>query len=196
MSLSFGLSSGILIGGTSFCKIQFMKTFNKRGDKGETSLLYGVRTSKASLRVEAYGKLDECVSALGLARNFVEKEKTREIVVKVQRELFVVGAELATESTEYDKFVAQFNPVAKEMVDSLESTIDDLEAEVEMPRSFIIPGKTPGSAALDLSRSMIRTAERRVVSLSGTGELKNEFLLSYLNRLADLLFILARYEEA
>ena len=172
-----------------------MKTFNKSGDKGETSLLYGIRVSKDSLRCEAYGTVDEAVSALGLARTLVKKEKTREIILKAQKELFMVGAELATESAEYEKFVSQFNPVTKGMVDDLESIIDDLESKIKTPHAFVIPGKTPGSAALDLSRSIIRTAERRVVSLNGTGEVQNESLLSYLNRLADLLFTLARYDE-
>ncbi|MFA4836349.1 MAG: cob(I)yrinic acid a,c-diamide adenosyltransferase [Dehalococcoidia bacterium] len=173
-----------------------MKTFNKRGDKGETSLLYGVRIAKDSLRCEAYGKVDEVVSALGLARNLVKQEKTRGIILKAQQELFMVGAELATELAEHEKFVSQFKPITKDMVDDLERIIDELEGKIEMPRAFIIPGKNPGSAALDLSRSMLRTAERRAVSLNGTGGIKNEFLLSYINRLADLLFTLARYEEA
>jgi cob(I)alamin adenosyltransferase len=173
-----------------------MKTFNKRGDKGKTSLLYGIRVSKDSLRCEAYGTVDEAVSALGLARTLVKKEKTREIILKAQKELFMVGAELATELADYEKFVSQFNPITKGMVDDLESMIDDLESQIKTPNSFVIPGKTSGSAALDLSRSIIRTAERRVVSLNGAGKLQNEFLLPYLNRLADLLFTLARYEEA
>ena len=173
-----------------------MKTFNKRGDKGETSLLYGGRVSKANLRCEAYGTLDEAVSSLGLARTLAKQQRSKEIILKVQEELFVVGAELATELKEYKKFAAQFNVVTEEMVGSLEGAIDELEAAIEMPRAFIIPGENPGSAALDLSRSIVRRAERRAVSLKEAGEITNESLTSYLNRLADLLFTLARYEEA
>ena len=173
-----------------------MKTFNKRGDKGETSLLYGGRVAKDTLRVEAYGKLDEVVSALGLARSLVKKEKTQELILKFQQELFTVSAELATAPEEYEKLTSQFGPVTKTMVDAIESTIDELESEIEMPDAFVIPGGNSGSAALDLARSMTRTAERRAVSLKTRGEIENGFLLSYLNRLADLLFTLARYEES
>ena len=172
-----------------------MKTFNKRGDKGETSLLYGGRISKASLRVEAYGKIDEVVSALGLARNFAQKDKTRQIILKVQKELFTLGAELATDSASYDKFAATSTPVTEAMVDALEAQIDELESMFEMPKAFIIPGENMASASLDLARSMTRTAERRAISLGQNGELQNRFVHTYLNRLADLLFTLARYEE-
>ncbi|MDD5092915.1 MAG: cob(I)yrinic acid a,c-diamide adenosyltransferase [Dehalococcoidia bacterium] len=172
-----------------------MKTFNKRGDKGTTSLLYGARVSKNSPRCEAYGTVDEVVSALGLARSLVKKERTREIILKAQKELFSVGAELAVESADYERFISQFSPITEKMADDLESMIDELEAGIEMPKAFIIPGGNPGSAALDLSRSMLRRAERRTVSLHESGDVKNKFLLPYLNRLADLLFTLARYEE-
>jgi len=173
-----------------------MKTFNKRGDKGETSLLYGGRISKGSLRVEAYGKLDEVVSMLGLARNLVKKEKTQLLILKAQKELFLVSAELATAPDQYQKLASGSGPITEAMVDTIERTINELESEIEVPKSFVIPGANPGSAALDLARSMTRTAERRAVSLKATGEIENGFILSYLNRLADLLFTLARYEES
>jgi cob(I)alamin adenosyltransferase len=171
-----------------------MKTFNKRGDKGETSLLYGGRVLKSELRCEAYGTIDEAVSALGLARNLVRKEKVKEIIFKIQQELFTVAAELATE--EYDKFLSHFKPVTEEMVNGLEKIINEVEAEIEMPKAFIIPGSSPGTAALDLARAIVRRAERRTITLKEKGKLRNEILLQYLNRLADLLFALARYEEA
>lgn len=171
-----------------------MKTFNKRGDRGETSLLFGGRVSKSDLRCEAYGTIDEAVSALGLARNFVTKDKVKEIILKIQSELFAVGAELAVKSGEYEKFVAKFKPVTAEMVNALEEIINEMEAKIEMPKSFVIPGSNLGSASLDLSRAIVRRAERRVVTLREENEIKNEAVLSYLNRLADLLFTLSRYE--
>ena len=172
-----------------------MKTFNKRGDKGETSLLFGRRVSKSDLRCEAYGTIDEAVSALGVARNFVGKGKTREIVLRVQKELFIVGAELATKSEEHERLTAKFKPVTDEMVNELEEIINELEAEIEMPRSFVIPGSNAGSAWLDLSRAIVRRAERKVVLLKEKNEISNDSLHAYLNRLADLLFTLSRYEE-
>ena len=173
-----------------------MKTFNKKGDRGETSLLFGQRVPKNDLRCEAYGALDEAVSALGLARNFVTRENVKEIILKVQNELFTVNAEIATRPEEREKLTAHFKTVTPEMVDELEELIVRTEAEVELPRSFIIPGSTTGSAALDLSRAIVRRAERKVVELRQQNMISNDNMLQYMNRLADLLFILARYEES
>ncbi len=172
-----------------------MKTFNKRGDQGETSLLYGGRVPKSDPRCEAYGTIDEAVSALGLARATSGNQRTRDIVHRIQDELFIVGAELATAGEDYDKLAARNVVVTDEMVDRLERVIDELEAEVPMPKEFIIPGACPGSAALDLARTIIRRAERRANELRDNRLLVNERVLHYLNRLADLVFTLARYEE-
>lgn len=172
-----------------------MKTFNKRGDGGETSLLFGQRVSKADLRCEAYGTIDEAVSLLGMARNFVTKDKVKQIIYKVQQELFMLGAEIATTSKDYERFSSRFKPVTNEMADRLEGIIDEIEAEIGMPKSFIIPGSNLGSASLDVARAVVRRAERRVVVLREKNEVENDALLLYLNRLADLLFTLARYEE-
>lgn len=173
-----------------------MKTFNKKGDEGETGLLFGQRVSKSSLRCEAYGTLDEAVSCLGITRNMVTKDKTKEVILKIQKELFTVGAELATGPEDSTRFAARFTPVTDGMADRLEEVIDELESEMELPRSFTIPGANPGSAWLDLSRAIVRRAERRAVALKENHEMSNQAILRYLNRLADLLFILARYEEA
>ncbi len=172
-----------------------MQTFNKKGDAGETSLLFGCRVPKDSLRCEAYGTLDEAVSCLGMARNMVIKEKTKGIILRIQKELFLVGAELATEPKDYEKFTKQYATVTEEMALQIEKTINELEAETSLPKSFIIPGKNPGSAVLDLARAIVRRAERRAVTLKRSGETNNEAILPYLNRLADLLYILARFEE-
>ena len=172
-----------------------MKTFNKRGDKGETSLLFGQRVSKSDLRCEAYGTIDEAVSALGIARNLVAKGRVKEVILKVQKELFNINAELATKAEDYERLASSFTPVTDEMANGLEEIIDELESEIEVPKSFIIPGSNLGSGWLDLSRAIVRRAERRVVELEENNEVRNGAILQYLNRLADLLFILARYEE-
>lgn len=172
-----------------------MKTFNKKGDAGNTSLLFGKSVPKSDLRCEAYGTIDEAISSLGVARNLVKQSKTREIILKVQKELFTVNTELATKSEDRERLAARCQPVTGRMADELEELIDEIEAEVEIPEAFVVPGSNMASAALDVSRAIVRRAERRVVALKEKGEVKCEAILQYLNRLADLLFILARFEE-
>lgn len=172
-----------------------MKTFNKKGDTGRTSLLFGHRVPKSGPRCEAYGTIDEAVSLLGLARSQASNPEVREAILKVQKELFTVGAEIATRPDECERLATRFGQVTMTMADELENLITGIEAKIEMPKSFIIPGANPASAALDVARAVVRRAERRVVALTEAGALKNEALLPYLNRLADLLFVLARYEE-
>ena len=172
-----------------------MKTPSEKGDEKETSLLFGKRVLKSDLRCEAYGTIDEAVSSLGFARNLVRKDKSREIITKVQKELFAVSAELATQPEDYDKFAATFQPVTDEMVSSLERITGEIEAEIQMPQGFVIPGTNLASAALDVSRTIVRRAERRAVVLEEQNEIRNEAILRYLNQLSDLLFAVARYEE-
>ena len=172
-----------------------MKTFNKKGDRGDTSLLFGRRVSKSDLHCEAYGTIDEAVSSLGIARNLVTKDRVKEIILGVQKELFDINAELATKPEDCDRLASSFKPITDEMASGLEEIIDELEVEIEMPKSFIIPGSNLGSAWLDLSRTIVRRAERKVVILKEKKKIKNDAILQYLNRLADLLFTLARYEE-
>ncbi len=172
-----------------------MKTFNKRGDQGETSLLFGRRVPKCHPRCEAYGVLDEAVSFLGLARNLAHKQDTPAIILEVQKDLFKINAELATLPEDYERFLATFQPTSPEMADRLEERIGGLESRVKMPDEFVIPAGNAGAACLDIARATIRRAERRLVELRGDGSLRNEHILRYVNRLADLLFTLARYEE-
>jgi len=172
-----------------------VKAFNKKGDKGETSLLFGRRVPKDNPHCEACGTIDEAVSALGIARNVVTEDRVKDIILRVQKELFLIGSELATKPEDYEKLSSHSTPVTDKMGLELEKIINELQAEIEMPESFIVPGSNLGSAWLDLSRTIVRRAERRVVALKEQGELKNEAVLQYLNRLADLLFTLARYEE-
>ena len=171
------------------------RIYTKYGDEGETSLLYGGRVSKSNVHCEAYGITDEAVSTLGLARALSQDERVKEILKQLQRELFTVGAELATDPQRYDMFNRHFNPVSAEMVSHLEEVIDQLEAEVEMPNVFILPGASPASSAIDMARCVTRTAERRVVELKEHAQLTNPLIITYLNRLGDLLFVLARYED-
>lgn len=172
-----------------------MKIYTKRGDEGETGLLYGGRVSKTDPRVAAYGTIDEAVSALGLARATCRDEVVRESILEVQKDLFKVSSELATDPEHYALLEKHFSVVTPDMTARLESRIDTVSTQVTLPRSFIIPGASAGSAALDMARSSLRRAEREVVGLNEAGLLKNAEILRYLNRLADLLFMLARYED-
>ena len=184
-----------------------MRIYTKRGDDGTTGLLYGGRISKASLRTEAYGTTDEAVAALGMARVFIADSILADLVLRLQRELFVVGAELATATENSHKLTPGSTKVTAEMVDGLEEAIDEYVARTNMPDQFIVPGESRGSAFLDYARTVIRRAERQTVAMEraglladGAGEAQGAHrgqnqVVRYLNRLADLVFVLARYEE-
>ena len=124
------------------------RVYTKFGDHGETSLLYGGRVSKNNPHSEAYGITDEAVSAMGLARALTEDERVKDTLRDLQRELFTIAAELATDPEKYELFQEHFSPVTVEMVENLESTIDSLEEGVEMPKVFILPGGSSASAAM------------------------------------------------
>ena len=172
-----------------------MPVYTKKGDTGETGLLFGGRVSKADPRCQAYGDVDSAVSAMGLGRALCTNQRVKEILLQVQREMFTVGAELATDPAQYHHLQANFAVVTPEMVARLEELIDETEAQIELPRAFIVPGASAGSGALDLARSLLRAGERRVVALKEEGRLVNDDVLRYLNRLSDLLFVLARLED-
>lgn len=172
-----------------------MRTFNKRGDYGETSLLFGVRVLKNDLRCEAYGTLDEAVSAMGLARSYC-KRVPAETLMDLQRKLFKVGAELATSPEYYERLAGRGDTITCGMADELEKQIEELESLMEMPQAFVLPGAATGAAAIDMARAIVRRAERRVVDLVQAGAVTNREVERFLNRLADLLFTLARYEES
>jgi cob(I)alamin adenosyltransferase len=171
------------------------RVYTKFGDKGETSLLYGGRVSKNNPHTEAYGITDEAVSAMGMARAMSSDQRVKDLLRQLQSELFTVAAELATGPDKYELFKQHFSPVTPEMVENLENAIDSLEQDMEMPKVFILPGGSPASAATDLARCIIRTAERRVVAMAEADLLTNDLIVSYLNRLGDLLFVVARYED-
>ena len=172
-----------------------MRLYTRKGDTGETRLLFGGRVSKTDPRCEAYGTTDEAVSAMGMARALSQDQRVKEILLQVQREMFTVGAELATAADQYQHLRGNFAVVSPEMVDRLEGLIDEIDAQIELPNAFIVPGASAASGALDMARSLLRTGERRVVELQERDMLGNPEVLRYLNRLADLLFILARYED-
>ena len=166
-----------------------MRIYTRTGDDGTTGLLYGGRAGKDDLRIEAVGTVDEAVAALGLAR--AAAAATGELILRLQRELFVAGAELATSPENASKLKPGHTSVTPEMVDALEALIDETEAKAPMPKEFVIPGGSPAGAALDLARAVVRRAERRAVGLGFQGT----DVQRYLNRLADLLFVLARFED-
>lgn len=172
-----------------------MKTFNKRGDKGETSLFLGPRVPKSDPHCEAYGTIDEAVAALGLARALSRKQNVRNTLLGIQKDLFVLAGELATPPEAYERLAQKYPVITDSDVQRLEGLINDLEQTVKMPEGFVIPGDSPTSAAIHLARATIRRAERRVVGLQQDGQVPNREIPKYLNRLADLLFTLSLYEE-
>lgn len=172
-----------------------MSIVTRHGDGGETSLLYGGRVPKDDLHTEAYGALDEAISALGLARALCAEPARAQRILDLQRELFTVGAELATAASQQDKLEKHFATVSTSMVDALDREVAALEARVPLPKGFVIPGGDPVAAAIDLGRTLVRRAERRAVSLQRAGGLANGEVLRYLNRSSDLLFMLAREAE-
>lgn len=169
-----------------------MRIYTKRGDDGTTGLLYGSRISKADPAAEAYGSVDETVAALGLARAAAGAGDTAELILRLQRELFVLGADLATNPRQRRKLEPEVSLVTAEMVVALEQLIDRMVSEHPLPQVFIVPGASPASAALDVARTATRRAERRAVELRDGGRQVNPEVLHYLNRLSDLLFVMAR----
>jgi|SRR5919108_2112455 cob(I)alamin adenosyltransferase len=167
------------------------RIYTKIGDDGTTGLLYGGRVPKDDAATEAYGTTDEAVAVLGLARAQADAEIAEEILA-LQRELFVVGADLATNPAERSKLEPGISLVGPEMTARLERRIDELVAERALPNVFIVPGANAASATLDLARSVVRRAERAVVTMERDGRAVNDEARRYLNRLSDLLFVLAR----
>ena len=162
----------------------------KRGDRGRTSLLSGERVSKSNLRIEACGNIDESNAAMGLAKAFSRNDKTVQMIKTIQKDLVVLGAELSNTTPGKES-----KRIDQEQILRLEKWIQELQMEVPLPRRFVDPGANPVSAALDMARSIVRRAERSIVSLQEANELSRPEALSYVNRLGCLLFTLARYAE-
>ena len=167
----------------------------RTGDSGDTGLLYGGRVRKTDPRVEAYGSGDEAVSALGLARALCTDEKVKQHLYRIQEAMFTVNAELATAREERNLLEKHFSVVTEQMTAELDAILAELESAVALPPTFIIPGASAGSGAIDLARTVVRRTERAAIALSDAGELDNPELTRFLNRLSDTLFMLARYED-
>jgi cob(I)alamin adenosyltransferase len=162
------------------------------GDTGYTGLLGDQRVPKYDPRPDTFGTVDEATSALGLARAIAHEPKVKEIIYQIQQELYLLMGELATPPENYEKMGLR---MTIEHVQRLEQVEEQLKREVEIPNKFIIPGDTLDGAALDLARTIIRRAERMAVKLLHDGVIQNNEVVRYLNRLSDLVFILARFVE-
>jgi cob(I)alamin adenosyltransferase len=172
-----------------------MQIYTRTGDDGTTGLFFGGRVRKDDPRPEAYGTVDEAQAAIGWARAMGNQagadRKLDETLVHAQRDLWVLMAELATLPANEHKLVDGKSRVTAEMVAAIEPLIDDATARFEMPRDFVIPGGTPVAAALDLARTIVRRAERAALAVASS----RSHAVPYLNRLSDLLWALARWQE-
>lgn len=180
-----------------------MDIYTRKGDDGSTGLLYGGRVRKDDPRPAAYGDIDEAQSAVGIARAHAAAsvpleahavDATDELIgllVGIERDLWVAMAELATAEGNRHKLTAGTSLVTESMVTHLESTIDDVMGRFESPTEFVVPGETVVSAHLDLARTVVRRAERSSLRAADDGS----FVIAYLNRLSDLLWALARWQE-
>ncbi|MDR3111214.1 MAG: cob(I)yrinic acid a,c-diamide adenosyltransferase [Planctomycetaceae bacterium] len=167
------------------------KIYTRSGDKGETSIIGGVRVAKDDIRIHVIGDIDELSSAIGLARAEQLLSSRDTLLRKVQTELIKIGTELAAA----DSYKIISNRIDAESIKKLEQEIDNLEANLPLLQCFILPGGKRSAAALHLARTICRRAERNAVTLSKTGTKVSEQILTYLNRLSDLLFTMARCEE-
>jgi cob(I)alamin adenosyltransferase len=175
-----------------------VKIYTRKGDDGTTSLWYGGRVAKTDVRTEAYGSIDEANSALGVARSLCKLDNQADLrgtILSLQQDLFVAGAELATAPEAADRLQDGISRITDGMVDALEVDIDRFMNQVDLPPHFVIPGGTELSAALDVARSAIRRAERRVVELQASDGLASDAVLRFLNRASDLAFALARFAD-
>lgn len=167
-----------------------MKIYTKKGDKGETSLFRGVRVSKASDLVEAYGTVDELNTVVGMATPLDTTDYTKELVNVIQNTLFVLGSDLATPLDKKERI----DRIDEPDIEYLEKAIDYMETTLPPLKHFILPGGTQAAAVFHHARTVCRRAERAVVRCSYDTEI-SEFPVKYLNRLSDFFFVLARYEN-
>jgi cob(I)alamin adenosyltransferase len=172
-------------------RFTLVKIYTKTGDQGDTGLFGGGRVQKNHPRVEAYGDVDELNAFIGMARAVEVMPRIDEVLVPLQRDLFAIGALLATPDREKMKKQLEKASIDDRRIAELEHAIDDGDRELEPLKSFIVPGGTPKAAALHVARTVCRRAERRVIALAPTEEIP-PIVVVYLNRLSDLLFTLAR----
>jgi cob(I)alamin adenosyltransferase len=168
-----------------------VRIYTRTGDSGDTGLFGGGRVAKSHPRVEAYGDVDELNAAIGFARSIEQLPRIDEVLVPIQRDLFAIGALLATPDREKMRQHLEKARVDADRITQLEYAIDEGDGELEPLKSFIVPGGSPKAAALHVARTVCRRAERRVVAL-GESEKIPDVVVIYLNRLSDLLFTLAR----
>jgi cob(I)alamin adenosyltransferase len=171
------------------------KIYTRKGDDGTTSLWYGGRVRKNDPRTEAYGALDEATSALGVARSLCEDERLHADVLRLQEELFIAGAELATAPEARDRLEAGVTALDEDMVEWMELAIDGYMAEVDLPPKFVIPGGTRLSAQLDVARTVLRRAERRISVLVHDGGLEGSVVPRHVNRASDLVWAMSRFAD-
>lgn len=165
--------------------------YTSRGDDGTTGILGGGRVPKDHPRPEAVGAIDEANAALGIARTACETSKSAELILTIQRDLYGLMGEVAATPKNAEKF----RVIDADRVGWLEAQIADLSASVDPQSEFIVPGDTHAGAALDLARTIVRRAERRLATLWHAGEIENDQLLPYLNRLSSVCFVLELYEN-
>ncbi len=171
---------------------ELVKIYTRGGDDGTTGLYFGGRVAKSAPAIELNGAVDEAQASLGWARSLSEGGgRVNELLVVVERDLWVLMAEVATLPENRHKLVSEKSLVSFAMIERLERTIDELSAEITMPHEFVVPGETPLSAALDVARTVVRRAERLAVSTP----LEGSYVVQYLNRLSDLVWTLARWAE-
>jgi cob(I)alamin adenosyltransferase len=174
-----------------------VKIYTKKGDDGTTSLWYGGRVPKHHGRTEAYGALDEACSQLGVARALCGEDEAELAadILRLQDDIFVAGAELATAPEAAERLEDGVSRATEEMVAELEPLIDRYMSEVELPPQFVIPGGNVLSAQLDVARTVIRRAERRISALAEEGELASETVIHFVNRASDLAYAMARFAD-
>ncbi|GMR25757.1 MAG: cob(I)yrinic acid a,c-diamide adenosyltransferase [Ignavibacteria bacterium] len=170
-----------------------MKIYTKTGDKGETGLFGGERVSKDSIRIQAYGTIDELNSFIGLAVTEVADDTVKEILQNIQNRLFTIGADLSTPDSEKNKKLNIFRTPEEFYLD-IEKAIDHYESKLDELKNFILPGGSKGAALLHICRTITRRAEREVVVLNKTVKIGDNIII-FLNRLSDLFFVLARFEN-
>lgn len=176
----------------SYIILARMKIYTKTGDKGETALFGGKRISKDDMRIESYGSVDELNSVLGIVRSLKPHSEIDEIVEQIQNQLFVLGADLATPRENTNSIIPR---ISQQDIEILETTIDRIDKNLKPLKVFILPGGNSTASYLHLARTVCRRAERNAVTLSHTEDL-GENIVVYLNRLSDVLFVLARFANA
>ena len=173
-----------------------MSIATRTGDNGTTALMYGRRVPKNHIRVEAYGSVDELNAALGVARASAEQEFVRSNLLMIQNDLVVLMGELAVAREDLERYVkGGYTLVTPALTAKLDALVREIEAQQVSFKGWATPGATLNSAALDVARTVCRRAERRVCDLSGAGEMANDEIIIFLNRLSDLLWLLARWVE-